>query len=192
MSFLTLGLIDVFIYYLRHDLGQSSTAVGYLLGGAGLGAVAGALAAPLLRARISLGPALLCGYLIGGVAVLYTSSLPQLAGAMAGAAFGSFGSTLVGVCSSAMCQTLAPSHLLGRVMSTFWVMHGALGPVGAAALTASVARVGVAVPFRIAGAALIALAVVGAFTALQQRDAAPAAEKSSAETHDGGYPWTAS
>ncbi|MBV6702746.1 MFS transporter [Kitasatospora aureofaciens] len=143
ISLCTLGLTDVFIYYVRHDLGQSDTAVGYLVGAAALGAVASATAAPRLRQRLSFGTCWVGAYVLCGTAALSLALRHTLAQAVVAATLFSFGTTLANTCSRTYRQTVTPPAVLGRVTSAFWTVQSALAPVGAVALTTSTSAYGV-------------------------------------------------
>jgi hypothetical protein len=75
---------------------------------------------------------------------------------------------LAGICSMSLRQQVTPDHLLGRVTSAFWTIHSALGPIGAALLTAAVARYGTTVILLAAGLALVVLTLAGALTPIRQ------------------------
>lgn len=55
------GGYDLFIYYLKHDLGQSDSAVGIVFAVAALGGVLGGVLAPLLRRRLGFGACFIGG-----------------------------------------------------------------------------------------------------------------------------------
>jgi len=58
---LSAAVIDLVVYRLRHDLGESGRAVGTCLGVAAIGALGGALFAPRLQGRVGFGACLLAG-----------------------------------------------------------------------------------------------------------------------------------
>ncbi|CAM5579227.1 Multidrug efflux pump Tap OS=Streptomyces alboniger OX=132473 GN=CP975_33865 PE=3 SV=1 [Streptomyces alboniger] len=66
-------------------------------------------------------------------------------------------------------QQVTPDHLLGRVTSAFWTIHGSLAPLGAALLTALVGRVGTRGPLTAVAAVFLAVVVAAAFTPIRQR-----------------------
>jgi ABC-type amino acid transport system permease subunit len=72
-----------------------------------------------------------------------------------------------GVCSMSLRQEVTPDHLLGRVTSAFWTIHGAPGPVGAVLLGWAAARYGVGPVLVTAGAGCSLLAAVALFTPIR-------------------------
>lgn len=168
-TFVSLGMTDVFIFYLRHQLGQPPRIVGYVLGVAGLGTIVGAALTPLLRRRWGFGVCWLGSYVLCGVAVAVVAGLRDTVEVALAVAVYTFGQAVAGVCSMTLRQQVTPDHLLGRVTSAFWVIHSALGPVGAVVLTASVGAVGVRVPLLAAGGALLLMVCAGLATPIRQR-----------------------
>jgi hypothetical protein len=72
-----------------------------------------------------------------------------------------------GICSMSLRQEVTPDHLLGRVTSAFWTIHGAPGPVGAALLGWAAARYGVGPVLIMAGTGCLLLAAVALFTPIR-------------------------
>lgn len=165
--FVTAGLDDILIYYLRHDLRQGSQVVGLVLGVASLGAIVSALLAAWLRRLIGFGFSWLIAICVVGAAItvigLATSPLPValLAAAMQA------GITLGGVMSMSVRQELTPDRLLGRVTAAFWTIHYSAAPLGAALLTVLAGVLGVATTGVLAGLVCVAIAAVGLFTPLR-------------------------
>jgi hypothetical protein len=75
---------------------------------------------------------------------------------------------VAGISSMSLRQEVTPSRLLGRVTSTFWTLHSALGPLGAAAATAAAAGFGVTAVFVVAGIAMVCIALTGTLTGIAQ------------------------
>ncbi|GLY72978.1 MFS transporter [Actinoallomurus iriomotensis] len=174
--FLSLGMTDVFIYHVRHDLGQNDRVVGYVMGAAGVGTIAGAALMSPLRRWWGFGPCWLgsvglCGVV---VAVAGVAGNVVVAGGMVLAY--SLGVALAGLCSMSLRQEVTPDHLLGRVTSAFWTMHNVLAPIGAVVLTALAKGVGVKDTLLAAGAAFLCVAGVGLFTPVRLRRPAIAAD----------------
>ncbi len=173
--FLTYGLTNVLIYYLRHDLHQSYAAVGVVLSIGAAGTVGGALLAAPIRRKAGFGAAWIVPVALGGVAVAglgASRSLPVIA---ALAAVYLAGESVGGICSMSLRQEVTPDHLLGRVTSAFWVTHFSLGPVGAVLLAWGAGRYGVAPVCVAAGAGCVLIAAIALFTPVRQRGPEPAA-----------------
>jgi MFS family permease len=169
ITFMSLGIVDVLIYHVRHDLGGSEQMVGYVLGVAGIGTIAGAGLSAWLRSRVGFGWCWLGSYVLCGVSL---AALGMSTGTVAAAAlvFGyTFGMALAGVCSVSLRQQVTPPEILGRVTSAFWTLHSALAPLGAAALTLAVGRVGVRSPLLVLGVVFLALVAGGLRTPIAQR-----------------------
>ncbi|MFE2874428.1 MFS transporter [Streptomyces roseus] len=160
LTFVTMGATDLLIFRVREELGQGKATVGFVIALSGFGVVGAALAAAPLRRTFGFGACWLGSVaLIGGGVVVtgVSGSLPVIT--MAAAVF-MFGLTLGAVCSLTLRQEVTPDALLGRVTSAFWTVHGASGPVGAAALTVLAGRHGV--PAVSVGAGVFCLLIVGA------------------------------
>jgi MFS family permease len=165
--FLTFGLTNVLIYDLRHDLHQSYAVVGLVLGGAALGTVAGSLITARLRRKIGFGASWIIPVATAGVAIAcigVTRAIPLIAVL---AAVYMACESVGGICSMSLRQEVTPDHLLGRVTSAFWTIHGAPGPVGAALLGWAAARYGVGPVLIMAGAGCLLLAAAALFTPIR-------------------------
>jgi MFS family permease len=165
--FLTFGLTNVLIYYLRHDLHQSYAVVGVVLAVAALGTVAGSVITARLRRKIGFGASWIAPVAAAGVAIAcigFTRAVPVIA---ALAAVYLACESVGGICSMSLRQEVTPDHLLGRVTSAFWTIHGAPGPVGAAVLGWAAARYGVGPVLVTAGTGCLLLAAVALFTPIR-------------------------
>jgi MFS family permease len=169
LLFLSLGLTDVFIYHVRHDLGQDDRVVGYVMGAAGVGTIVGAALMSPLRRWWGFGPCWLgsVGLCAAAVAVVGVSENVIVVGAMVLAY--SLCIALAGLCSMTLRQEVTPDHLLGRVTSAFWTLHNALAPLGAVVLTALANGIGVRDTLLATGAACLATAGAGLFTPVRHR-----------------------
>jgi MFS family permease len=165
--FLTFGLTNVLIYDLRHDLHQSYAVVGVVLGGAALGTVAGSLVTARLRRKIGFGASWIIPVAMAGIAIAsigVTRAIPLIAVL---AAVYMACESVGGICSMSLRQEVTPDHLLGRVTSAFWTIHGAPGPVGAALLGWAAARYGVGPVLIMAGTGCLLLAAAALFTPIR-------------------------
>ncbi len=166
--FLTLGLTDVLIYHLKHDLGRSDGAVGAVLAVAALGTVAGSLLVGPVRRRLGFGASWIGAIAVAGLAVVGLGASGGVVGAAVAAAVYLGCVSVAGIASMSLRQQVTPDHLLGRVTSAFWTIHFSLGPAGAAVLTWGAQRHGVAVVCLLAGAACLLIALAAFFTPIRQ------------------------
>lgn len=169
VSFVSVGMTDVLVFDVHTALGAGDAAVGLVLGTAGVGTVIAAALLPLLRRTLGFGPCWIGAYVLCGLAVLVlasTAALPAVAGA---ALVYAFCMGLAGISSMSLRQAITPSHLLGRVTSAFWTVHGALGPVGAAVLTGLVGVFGVRGPLLAVAAAFLGVAAIALATPIRRR-----------------------
>lgn len=166
--FLTYGLTDVLIYYLRHDLGQSYATVGIVLAIAAVGPVGGSMLVARLRRAAGFGACWIGGVALSGIAIacLGVSGSILVIAALAAAYLGC--GAVSGICSMSLRQQVTPDHLLGRVTSAFWTVHFSLGPAGAAVLTWAAGHYGVAPVCAAAGAGCVLIAVAALFTPIRQ------------------------
>jgi MFS family permease len=165
--FLTFGLTNVLIYYLRHDLGQSYAVVGIVLAVAAAGTVTGSVLVARLRRKIGFGASWIAPCAVGGVAIAcigVTRAIPVIA-ALAAVYLGC--EAVAGTCSMSLRQEVTPDHLLGRVTSAFWTIHFAPGPVGAVLLGWAASRYGVGPVLVTAGAGCSLLAAIALFTPIR-------------------------
>lgn len=158
------GGYDLFIYYLKHDLGQSDSAVGIVFGFAALGGVLGGVLAPLLRRRLGFGVCFIGSMCIECIAIALIGLAPTvllIAGLAAGMAFAN---TVKLISSSSLRQEITPDHLLGRVTSAFWLIIRIPRPLGAAAATGLGAQIGAPAVLVLMGVLGLAVALFGLLT----------------------------
>jgi len=134
-SFLTLGLNDLLIYHLKHDLGQGDDAVGAVFAVAALGTISGALLVARVRRRFGFGPTWIGAVALAGFAVAGVGWIGNVPGVAVSAALFLACVSMAGTCSMSLRQEVTPEHLLGRVTSAFWTIHYSAAPIGAALLT---------------------------------------------------------
>ncbi|GAA1890029.1 hypothetical protein GCM10009837_10110 [Streptomyces durmitorensis] len=171
LTFLTYGLTDVIIFRVKEDLGHADSTVGYVLTAGTVGSCLAAFAVDRVRRRLGFGVSWIGGFALAGVALAclgLSESVPTL-GALAAVIL--FCTAFTGICSMSLRQEVTPGHLLGRVTASFWTIHSALGPLGAAAVTAAVAGFGVASVSLVIGVSVVCIALSGA----QQGSAEPPA-----------------
>lgn len=167
LTFLTLGLNDLIIFHLKHDLGQPDSAAGYVLASAAVGSMAAAVFAGLARGFLGFGACWIGSYALCGVAISFiglSANVPMVA---VPATVFLFCRGIAGICSMSLRQEVTPDRLLGRVTSAFWTIHAALGPIGAALLTWGAARYGVAVVCLAAGITCLAIALCATLTPIR-------------------------
>ena len=168
--FLTYGLTDVFIYYLKHGLGRSDATVGYVLAVAAAGTILAGATVAWLRRRLGFGTCWIGAYAIGALAIAGVGLTGAVVAVAALVAVFVFCQGVAGTCSVSLRQAVTPDHLLGRVTSAFWTLHYLPGPVGAVLLTAATARFGVTAVTLGVGVALFAVACVATLSPVRARD----------------------
>lgn len=160
--------IDLFIYYLKHDLGRSDHSVGVVLGIAGIGSVLGGLATPHLRRRFGFGPPFLASILVRAVVLLLAHWVTGLAAMIVLAVLFMLGEYLAMILWGTLRQEMTPDRLRGRVSAATAALSVA-GPIGAAVLTGIAARHGIAAAFQVGGAIILVCFVAGVFSAARTR-----------------------
>ncbi|QUQ67527.1 MFS transporter [Kutzneria sp. CA-103260] len=169
ITFLSLGLTDVFIFYVRNQLGQGDQGVGVVLALTGVGTVLGAALTARMRQSLGFGACWLGAcVLIGASIAVFGTTGDVVVAAGAGLVY-SAGMALGGICSMSLRQMVTPDRLLGRVTAAFWTLHSALGPIGAATLTALVGAFGPRIPLLAVGATFGLIVLAGLCTPIRQR-----------------------
>jgi MFS family permease len=163
-SFLTLGLNDLVIYHLKHDLGHDDGTVGTVMAVGALGTITGALLVARLRRRLGFGPTwtgavAVCGLAFAGLG--WAREVPAVA-ALSAAFLACAG--MAGTCSMSLRQEVTPEPLLGRVTSAFWTLQYAAAPIGAAVLTWAAEHRGTAPVGLAAGTCCVLIALAALFT----------------------------
>ncbi|MET9390607.1 MFS transporter [Streptomyces sp. NPDC006624] len=166
-SFLTLGLHDLVIYHLKHDLGHDDGTVGTVLAVGALGTITGALLVARIRRRLGFGPTwtgsvAVCGLAFAGLG--WARDVPAVA-ALSAAFLACAG--MAGTCSMSLRQEVTPEPLLGRVTAAFWTLQYAAAPAGAAVLTWAAERRGTAPVALAAGTACVLLAATVLLTPIR-------------------------
>jgi MFS family permease len=169
LSFVMAGMMDLFIFHLKHDLYQSDGAVGLVIGLAGIGGVGGGLVAPMLRRRFGFGASWLGGWVLTSISCVLIGIVPSLWLILPAAVGYTFGDMLSATNSITLRQQLTPDHLLGRVTATVWTLNSVASPIGAAALTLLASHVGAATAIIIGGLFFAGLTILGCFTPARRR-----------------------
>ncbi len=128
---------SVFVLYAFDRYGMDAKAIGMTLGAQGAGMLAGAVAAPLIAARLKLGPMIVVGPALSAVAAVVMA-----AGAMAGPDAGivlllaafflfGFGPLLWTIGQTSLRQAIVPDALIGRVSAVQQVATAGMRPLGA-------------------------------------------------------------
>jgi len=136
----------IYVAYAVQHLGLTATGVGITLGVYGGGMIIGALLAPRLMDRLSLGTVIVLGPLAGLVAALVMlASLWLPSGVIAGASFFLFGAgpILWTITTTTLRQAVTPIRMLGRVSALVMTATFGARPIGAALGALVAARYGV-------------------------------------------------
>ncbi|MFJ8629479.1 MFS transporter [Streptomyces sp. NPDC093568] len=163
-SFLTLGLYDLVIYHLKHDLGHDDGTVGTVMAVGALGTITGALLVARVRRRLGFaatwtGSVAVCGLSFAGLG--WARDVPAVA-ALTAAFLACVG--MAGTCSMSLRQEVTPEPLLGRVTSAYWTLHYSAAPIGAVLITWAAEHQGTAPVALLAGACCVLVAVAAIFT----------------------------
>ncbi|MFC8514476.1 MFS transporter [Streptomyces sp. NPDC057257] len=167
-SFLTLGLTDLVIYHLKHDLGHDDGTVGTVMACGALGTIAGSLLVARIRRRLGFGRTWPAAVAVSGLAFAglgWTHDIPVVA-ALSATFLACVG--IAGTCSMSLRQETTPEPLLGRVTSAFWTLQYSAAPIGAATLTWAAERRGTAPVGLVAGGCCVLIAVVALFTPIRR------------------------
>ncbi|GGX04086.1 MFS transporter [Streptomyces chartreusis] len=167
-SFLTLGLNDLVIYHLKHDLGHDDGTVGTVMAVGALGTITGALLVARVRRRLGFGATwtgsvAVCGLAFAGLG--WARDVPVVA-ALTAAFLACVG--MAGTCSMSLRQEVTPEPLLGRVTSAFWTLQYAAAPIGAAVLTWAAEQQGTTPVSLVAGACCVLIAGAALFTPIRR------------------------
>ncbi len=169
MALISTAGLDLFIFHLKHDLGQDDNAVGLVLGLASIGSIISGIAVAWLRERSGFGVCFLGGMALSAVAMLLIGFVPSFALVALMAMCFTAGSTLQGVSSISLRQQITPAYMLGRVTSIFWACTSILGPLGAAIAGAIAEQIGAPPVLFMIGLLGLLLSFFGLFTPVWQR-----------------------
>lgn len=168
---LTSGALDMFIFHIKHDLGQNDSTVGLIFGLASVGGVIAGVLMPRLRRRLGFAVCWIAGMTIQFVALaLIGLSVNLLLIALLAMAF-TFTSSLAAICSISLRQQITPDYLLGRVTSAFWTLTSAPAPIGAALFTALAGQIGAAMVLCLVGLGGALVSCIGIVTPIRHQRA---------------------
>jgi MFS family permease len=168
LLFFGIGLIDLVIFYLKHDLGQPDSTVGYVLSITAIGTIVGSLLVARVRRILGFGMTWIGASIVCGVAIA-ALGLADTVAAVAVLATIVFGcNAMAGLCSMSLRQEVTPDALLGRVTAAYWTIHSTLGPIGAGVLTAAAGRYGVRPVLMASGVVYVVVASAGVLTPIRQ------------------------
>lgn len=168
LTFFTYGLTDLIIFLVREDLGHPDSTVGYVLSAGTLGTCLASLVVTRVRQRLGFGASWIGSFALCGTAVLCLGLTHSVMVVGVLAAVMLFSTSTAGISTMSLRQEVTPSHLLGRVTAAFWTTHSALGPLGAAAVTAAAAGVGVTATCLGIGISVVCIALTGVLTGIGQ------------------------
>ncbi|MGW0903128.1 MFS transporter [Streptomyces sp. NPDC002853] len=166
LTFLTYGLTDLLIFLVREDLGHPDSTVGLVLSAGTLGTCLASFAVARVRERLGFGASWIGAFALCGTAVLCLGLAHSVLVVGVLSAVMLFCTSIAGTCSMSLRQEVTPGHLLGRVTAAFWTTHFALGPLGAAAVTAAAAGVGVTATCLGIGVSVVCVALTGMLTGI--------------------------
>lgn len=180
----------LYILFAIDTLGLTPVMLGITVASGGFGALAGAIAGPVLAEKFGVGPAILLAALGYG---LLSLMIPLAGGAPSAAMLvlmiaQFFGDGLVvagSVIAVSLRQTVLPLTIMGRVGGAFHVGTGALAIMGALLGGALAGTVGLRETLFIAAAGLVAAPLFAMLSPLWRLNAMPASPNSQVDRQDG-------
>jgi Na+/melibiose symporter-like transporter len=169
LTLLTAGAFDLFVFHLKHDLGQSNATIGLIVGLASIGSIIGGLLLPVLRKRLGFGPCWIGGWIIHALCLALIALTPNLVLCSLFTIVLTCSLTIAEISSMSLRQQITPDAILGRVTSVFWMLHSAPAPLGAALFTAISAYTGAVPVLVFIGAAGILTMLIALLTPARQR-----------------------
>lgn len=148
------------ILYFLDEQGVPAAAIGFVTAGIGIGALVGALLAPVLVARFGRGWVMFGANMMAVAAMVLTGLAANVVVAIIAYALFAFAVSTWNVPWGALRQQIVPAHLFGRVLGIIRMLTWGMFPL-ATLLGGWVARVDLRLPFLI-GAVLVLLATVAA------------------------------
>ncbi len=166
---LTSGALDLFIFHIKHDLGQNDSTVGLVFGLASIGGVISGLLTPRMRKSWGFAACWIGGTSVQFIALALIGLCANLWLICALAGVFTFTSSLTGICSISLRQQITPDYLLGRVTSAFWTLTSAPAPIGAALFTALAAHSGASLVLCLVGLGGALVSILGLFTPIRRQ-----------------------
>ncbi|GAA0898813.1 MFS transporter [Virgisporangium ochraceum] len=174
LSNFTFNALFLVIIVRARDLGASPLAIGLLLGTFGVGALVGALAAPVVQRRVAPNVVLVGSLWVWPLLLVLLAVAPNLFLLAAVCALGTLVGPVFNVVVAAYRYALTPDRLQGRVSSVGRLVAWGTLPLGALVGGLAVERFGAVPTF--AGLAVVAVAVAVAGTATSHVRRAPRVE----------------
>lgn len=160
--------------FVQEQLGEGARALGFVFAGYGVGGLAGTVFAGTKNMRFaSVVPAYL-GWGVGCLAIGGLAVAPSSLAAAALMAVVGFSGQIAEVTWATLLQKFVPAHLLGRVVSTDWLVSLSLQPLGVALAVPVAAAIGIPGAFA-AGAALATTAMAAGLLPRRVREIEPVA-----------------
>jgi MFS family permease len=171
-GFFETGLLALYILYATRDLHLSPALIGIVFAAGGVGAIPGSILAERAGARFGVGPTIIGGWALAGIAALL---VPIAAGPialvvgilMAGKALGGITDTAANVHQWTLRQAVTPDRLAGRVTaSQRFIVYGACA-IGALVSGAVGSLIGVRFALFVFAGGMIASPLIGLFSPLR-------------------------
>lgn len=166
VNFVATTVFVQLVLFAQQELRASDFEYGLIVGAQSVGVIALSLLAGRIRRRLPFGVVALGALALGGfltVALSFSRSLwvaMALVGTIAGLG------TLFNINTGSLRQSIAPNHLLGRVISIAAVVAWSMNPLGALIGGVLVARFGVRPVYAAAGTLTFAIATAFSFSPL--------------------------
>ncbi|CAN5219102.1 MFS transporter [soil metagenome] len=157
-AFLSFGQATIVLFVID-TLHVPAAGFGVVTAVIGLGALAGALTASQLVAKVGRGRAMLVGTVLGGLGLLAAGLAPNVWVAAPLYAISAYGIATWNVPWGAFRQDVIPGHLLGRMIGAIRTLTWGLMPI-ATIVGGFVGRVDLRLPFIIGGAAVAVISLL--------------------------------
>ncbi len=179
MRFVILGALDVLsISFVEQLLGLGESSAGLILAAFGVGGLTGGFAAGRLATRPRLGPLIVIGGVVQGVAMASVAVFALLAPVMAALAIAGFGSAILMVAGRTLLQRISDDRALARMFAVHEAVSLVGVSLGAVLAPLLIDRLGADtafVPFGLATALFIAACIV-ALRRMDERAVVPVEE----------------
>ncbi|HSH01656.1 MAG TPA: MFS transporter [Anaerolineae bacterium] len=155
---------DLFIYFLKTELGQDDSGVGLFFGISTLGAVIAGTYGPRIRKKWGFGISFLGAVVVEGIVMMMMGVMPTFVLTIFLGVLFQFAQRVRVVVMVSIRQELTPNHLLGRVTAAFLTLAAVPGPIGVAIATGLAEHVGVRPVMVGVGMCAIVIAAIGTRT----------------------------